>query len=81
MQHYHIKEPKMLSLDAFSTAQMHLAAELRPDRLRELERSPTHASHNRGGVLLLSGSEGRGGEGRMKGREKGGGRKRKGRRG
>jgi len=50
---------------------MRLAAELRPDRLRELERSPTHASHNRGGVLLLSGSEGRGREGRMKGREKG----------
>jgi len=35
-----IKEPKMLSLDAFSRAQMRLTAGLHPDPLRELERSP-----------------------------------------
>ena len=42
------KEPKTLSLDAFSRAQMRLEAGLRPDWLGELERSRRPPSRNRG---------------------------------
>jgi len=55
----HIKEPKMLSLDAFSRAEMRLAAGLHPDPLGELQRSPRHQTLNcnRGRVLFLRGGE------------------------
>jgi len=44
---------------------MCLAARLRPD---PLERSPRPPNHNRGGVLLLRGREGRGWKGRGDGK-------------
>jgi len=43
-----MKQPKMLSVDAFPRAQMHLAAGLRPDPLGQLERSPRPSSRNWG---------------------------------
>jgi len=57
---------------------MRLAAGLRPDPLGELERSPRPLGAIGGGVLLLRGMEGRRGELRRKGREKGGGGRKKG---
>jgi len=85
-----MKEPKILLLDAFSSAQMLLAAGLHPDPLRseELQRSLKLPSRNRGrdptckgeGRERERGREGKGEKGERNGREgegKGKGRKKK----
>jgi len=55
----HVSPPKTLSPDAFSRAQMRLAAGFRPDPLGSLSAPPDPIAAIRGGVLLLNGREGR----------------------
>ena len=73
LRHAHIKEPKMLSLDAFSRAQLRLTTGIHLDPLGELQRSPR--PHSRMGPT----SKGKGGKGEGKGGKRKG-RERKGRR-
>jgi len=57
----HKRTKDVVTIDAFSRAQMRLAARLLPDPLGELERSPRPLAATGVGVLLLRGRERRGG--------------------
>jgi len=65
MRQLHVtqSQPKMLSLEAFSRAQMRLAAGIRPDPLR-VERSSRPPSRNRGSYSPTSKDQRKKGEGR-----------------
>jgi len=73
MQHDHINVPKILSVDAFSRAQMRPAAGLRPAPLESLSAPPNPLATIGREVLLLRGREAREAErkGEVEGKRRG----------